>query len=246
VIQFSADTFAAAEGASATLTVTRTGGSLGALTVGYSTVAGTATSGSDYTTTSGVLTWADGDTATKTITVPLSLDGVSELAETFTVNLGAPLLGGALLGARQQAVVTVASAFSTWQAANFTSLELANSSISGDTADPDADGLNNLLEYAFGLAPKTASTVGTPTTAVQAISGSDYLTLTFRRRTPALDLAYTVQTSGDIGGVWAGGAVQVGSATANGDGTETVTFRDSTALTGGAKRFLRIQTTRTP
>ena len=246
VIQFSSDTFAAAEGTSATLSVTRSGGALGALTVGYSTVAGTAAATADYTTTSGVLTWADGDTATKTITVPLASDGVSETAETFTVNLGAPLVGGALLGARQQAVVRVASAFATWQAANFTPLELDNSAISGDTADPDADGLQNLLEFAFGLAPKTAVRTGTPTSAVQNISGSDYLTITYRRRMHALDLAYAVQTNGDLTGPWTSNAVQVGSATSNGDGTETVTYRDATAITGKAKRFLRIHVTRTP
>ncbi len=246
LIQFSAQTLTAAEGSSATISVTRTGGSIGALTVGYSTVAGTATAGSDYTTTSGVLTWASGDSAAKSIIVPLTLDAISDSTETFTVNLAAPLIGGAVLGTRQQAVVTVASAFTTWQAANFTPLELANSTISGDTADPDGDGLNNLLEFAFGLAPKTASSTGAPTSAVQNISGFDYLTLTFRRRAPALDLAYAVQTSGDLSGAWAGGAVQVGSATANGDGTETVTFRDSTALSAGAKRFLRLQVTRTP
>ncbi|MEY4489552.1 MAG: hypothetical protein RIQ79_2060, partial [Verrucomicrobiota bacterium] len=247
VIQFSADTFAGAEGSSATLTVTRTGGSLGALTIGYSTVAGTATAGTDFTTTSGVLTWASGDTTAKTITVPLVSDGVAENAETFTVNLAAPLIGGAILGARQQAVVTVSSAFSTWQASNFTPLEVANSAISGDNADPDADGLNNLLEFAFGLAPKSTDATGKPTSAVQNISGSDYLTLTFRRRAPALDLAYAVQTSGDLTGAWTANAVQVGSATSNGDGTETVTFRDSSTLAAGnQKRFLRVQIIRTP
>lgn len=246
LIQFSSQALTAAEGSSATISVTRTGGSLGALTVGYSTVAGTATAGTDYTTTSGVLTWASGDSAAKSIIVPLTLDALSDSTESFTINLAAPLIGGAILGTRQQAVLTVASAFTTWRASNFTPLEVTNSALSGDTADPDGDGMNNLLEFAFGLAPKTASTTGSPTTAVQNISGSDYLTITYRRRAPALDLAYAVQTSGDLAGAWAGGAVQVGSATANGDGTETVTFRDSSALGSGLKRFLRLQVTRTP
>ncbi|MCX6936961.1 MAG: hypothetical protein NTU80_03545 [Verrucomicrobia bacterium] len=55
-----------------------------------------------------------------------------------------------------------------------------------------------------------------------------------------------MQTSGDLAGAWTTDAVQVGSATSNGDGTETVTYRDSVAINPAAKRFLRIQITRTP
>ncbi|MCX6936962.1 MAG: hypothetical protein NTU80_03550 [Verrucomicrobia bacterium] len=110
IVQFSTDAATGVEGTSTTLTVTRIGGSLGALTVGYSTVAGTATT-ADYTTTAGVLTWADGDAASKTISIPITSDALAETAETFVVNLGESKIGGTLLGDRQQATITVASAF---------------------------------------------------------------------------------------------------------------------------------------
>ncbi len=245
VVQFSADAAIGVEGTSTTLTVTRTGGSLGALTVGYATVVGTATS-ADYTPTAGVLTWADGDNTSKTITLPITADALAETSETFILNLGEPQIGGTLLGDRQQTTITVNSAFNAWRNASFTQSELADSAVTGDTADPDSDGLPNLAEFAFGLNAKTANLTGGPTTAIQNISGTNYLTITFRRRSPALDLAYAAQTSGDLSGAWTTDAVQLGSATSNGDGTETVTYRDSVSISPASKRFLRIQITRTP
>jgi hypothetical protein len=62
---------------SAVITVIRAGGSKGTLSVNYSTADGTATAGSDYTATSGTLLFADGET-TKTISIPIVNDGVSE------------------------------------------------------------------------------------------------------------------------------------------------------------------------
>ena len=58
----------------------------GALSVNYTTVAGTATAGSDFTATSGALNWSAGQSA-KTITVPVIGDTLDESDETFTVQL---------------------------------------------------------------------------------------------------------------------------------------------------------------
>jgi Calx-beta domain len=78
------------------LTVNRTGGGTGAVTVHYETAAGTATAGSDFTATSGDLQWAAGDTSAKTIAVTLINDTTAESTESFTVKLSAPT-GGATL-----------------------------------------------------------------------------------------------------------------------------------------------------
>jgi len=58
--------------------------------VQYATIAGTANAGSDYTAVSGTLTFAPGDT-TRTITVPVTRDVVSELTENFTLQLSGVL-----------------------------------------------------------------------------------------------------------------------------------------------------------
>ena len=68
-LQFKSATFSVAEGtANATITVTRTGGTYGAVDVSYATSDNTATAGSDYTAKSGTLSFAQGQTS-KTFTV---------------------------------------------------------------------------------------------------------------------------------------------------------------------------------
>ena len=70
-----------------TITLNRTGGSDGALTVNYSTAPGTATSPGDFGAATGTVTWADGDAAPKTITISIVSDTTPEPPEIFTVNL---------------------------------------------------------------------------------------------------------------------------------------------------------------
>ena len=61
-------------------------GSSSTLTVAYATADGTATAGSDYTATSGTLSFEPGETS-KTIAVPITDDGVDDGGETFTLTL---------------------------------------------------------------------------------------------------------------------------------------------------------------
>lgn len=69
-----------------TFTVTLSKASTGTVTVAYSTVAGTATAGVDFTATTGTLTFAAGETS-KVISVAAVGDTVVEPDETFTVTL---------------------------------------------------------------------------------------------------------------------------------------------------------------
>jgi uncharacterized delta-60 repeat protein len=246
-IQFATEQTTAIEGTSTTLSVTRVGGTQGAMSVNYSTVIGTAST-ADFTTSSGTLSWTNGDSATKTITIPITADAIAEGTETFTANLGEATVGGVVLGKTQQTSVSIMSSFGAWAASYFTPLELANSAISGDNADPDNDGINNLLEFALNLNPRVVNASGLPAATVQNVGGSNYLTLTFKRRVPLLDLAYSVTTNTGLTGTWTANAVQVGSAISNGDGTETVTYRDAVPVNqvGTTRRFMRLEVTRTP
>ncbi len=80
----------------ATVRVTRTGGSSGAVSVGFATTGGTAISGTDFTATNGVLDFADGELF-KDITVPITDDAEVESAESFTITLS-NATGGASIG----------------------------------------------------------------------------------------------------------------------------------------------------
>ncbi|MFT3848316.1 MAG: retention module-containing protein [Propionivibrio sp.] len=73
----------------ATFTVSLSAASGQTVTVNYATGDGTATAGSDYTATSGTLTFAPGQTAL-TITVPILNDSIVEANESFNVTLSAP------------------------------------------------------------------------------------------------------------------------------------------------------------
>ena len=90
------------------LNVLRTGGSTGAASVDYATSNGTATAGSDYTATSGTLSWAAGETTTKTISIPILSNGTAEANETFTVTLSNAT--NASLGTIPAATVTITEA----------------------------------------------------------------------------------------------------------------------------------------
>lgn len=95
--QFGASSITVSENAgTANIAVTRTNGSAGAVSVNYATSGGSATPGSDYTAKSGKLDFGDGETS-KTITIDLTNDSVSEPTEDFNITLSNPT-GGASLG----------------------------------------------------------------------------------------------------------------------------------------------------
>lgn len=85
-----ADTTAAEGDGTAVFTVTRSGATSDEESVDYATVDGTATAGTDYTATSGTLTFAPGAT-TATVAVPILDDTVHEADETFTLELSNPI-----------------------------------------------------------------------------------------------------------------------------------------------------------
>ncbi len=109
VLQFSAATYSGDEDVGdITVTVTRTDGSDGAVTVDVSDAgSGTATSGTDYTaiTSPTTLSWVDGDSTAQTITVSAIADGVDEADE--TVGLALDNVTGARLGAATSATETI-------------------------------------------------------------------------------------------------------------------------------------------
>jgi hypothetical protein len=95
-------------GGSLLVSVSRSAGSSGAVSVNYATANGTAIAGQDYTMASGVLNWANGETGAKTFSIPLTNDSLFENNETFSVALTNPT-NGLTLGPNSTANVTVTS-----------------------------------------------------------------------------------------------------------------------------------------
>ena len=88
-----------------TVTVHRTGGSKGAVTVTHSTANGTAVAGQNFTSTSGTLSWKDGDASAKTFAIPIKSTSFTG-SKTFTVSLASPS-GGASLSTPAAAQVAI-------------------------------------------------------------------------------------------------------------------------------------------
>ena len=106
-LAFSSPAFSVREGAdNATLEVQRTDGSDGAVSVAYAVTGGTAVNGIDYHSVSGVLSWNDGEIASKTFTIPIIEDAVIDGAKTVIVTLSDPT-GSSVLGTNILTTLTI-------------------------------------------------------------------------------------------------------------------------------------------
>ena len=110
-LQFSQAVYSVLENAGmATITVTRTGGSDGAISVQYATGnatgPGSATSGTDYQPASGTFNWATGNNTPQFFTVAIIDDTAAEGDETVPLSLSNPT-GGATLGVPNTATLVI-------------------------------------------------------------------------------------------------------------------------------------------
>ncbi len=199
-LQFSSPTYGTQQNSgSATITVTRAGGSTGAVQVGYATApGGTAVAGQDYTATSGTLSWANGDLNSKTFGVTILNNPQATTNKTVSLTLS-NASGGAYLGSQTNAVLTItntASAYVLWKINHF-GTNANNPAIAGDSADPDHDGIPNALEYALGSDPNIANTKPLFGTIV-----SNHFQLQFNRNTSATDMIFTAQSLIGLPNAW--------------------------------------------
>jgi plastocyanin len=97
---------ASSTAASASVSVLRSGGSSGAVSVHYATSDGTAHAGAAYTAASGTLNWADGDSSAKSFVVPILQNGGGG---TVNLALSSPS-GGATVASPGTAVLTIQTA----------------------------------------------------------------------------------------------------------------------------------------
>ena len=105
-LSFSAGTYSVTEsGVTATITVQRTGGSDGLVSVGFATTGGSAINGVDYIPRAGIVVFAPGETS-QTFTVPIIDDLLADGNKTVNLTLSNPT-GGAVLGVPSIAVLTI-------------------------------------------------------------------------------------------------------------------------------------------
>ncbi|MCE2903571.1 MAG: hypothetical protein LW814_00840, partial [Anabaena sp. CoA2_C59] len=188
-----------------TYTVTLSGDSTETVTVQYATVNNTAIAGSDYTTTSGTLTFDPGVTS-QDIIIPILNDSLNEAQETFNLTLSSPT--NAQLGTATVTTTisdTLTAAVTTTLATNVENLTLtgttaingignagnnvlignsANNTLTGnagnDTLNGNA-GNDNLIsgdgnDLLFGGAGNDTLTGGTGDDTLNGSAGNDILT----------------------------------------------------------------------
>lgn len=204
------------EGSNLVFTVTLSPASTGTVTVDYASVDGTgangALSGTDYTSVSGTLTFAAGETS-KTVSVPTTDDAVYEGTETFSVTLSAPshaTLGtgsaiGTITDNEVQPTVQFASAVSSGvenvtPASITVSLSGASAStiavdyaVSGGTATAGVD--YTLAAATLTFAPgETSKTISIPVIDDSIYEGSETIEVTLSNASNATLGAITMHT----------------------------------------------------
>ena len=185
-----------------------------------------------------------GSGANRTVTVTPAANQTGSATITLTVS------DGELTAADTFAVNVQLSPGGAWRQTHFGTM--SNTGSAADTADPDNDGCNNLLERALNGNPNTGGTLTQPGTATGALA------IAFTRATTATDLILTAQAADTPAGPWtdlarstAGAAFTVletgATATETGGGaTRSVEVRDlfPTGDPAHPRRFLRVQVQR--
>jgi hypothetical protein len=142
---------------------------------------------------------------------------------------------GSSAGLAEVVTGTTLTALQSWRQQYFGII--SNTGSAADNADPDYDGIPNLLEYALNRNP-TAPEVGKAPVSGMANS---YLTLTFRKSTIAEGITFHVQVSSDLAS-WSEvniAANTIGTSTDT-DGTPVLTVRDDVQVGGANRRFMRL------
>jgi hypothetical protein len=156
-------------------------------------------------------------------------------------SFGASAFSNTLSVTTPGAASTTPSNFGSWQSQYFTAAQLADSTVSGATADPYGSGVPNLLAYALQLNPATAQLTNVPTPAIS----NGHLTMTYFVPASITDVSYIPEVSTDLI-TWNSGAgyTQVISNVA-GAGGNTITVQD-TLPTTTQKRFMHLRVTQLP
>jgi hypothetical protein len=107
-------------------------------------------------------------------------------------------------------------------------------------ADPDGDGIGNLLEYALGLDPLTAGLAGLPVLG----QTNGCLALTYTTVNRATDITYRPEVSADLI-TWTNGAAYVTETVlASNTLTQTIQAHDLFPSAAAVCRFMRLRVTR--
>lgn len=186
--------------------------------------------------------WLQNGTAIPGANNPRLFIASAGLANTGTYSVVVTNPAGSVTGNANLAVVP---SFGYWQSTYFTAAQLDEPAVSGDTADPEGDGISNLMKYALNLDPWTNGFGGLPAGSIITTGNSKYPAITYTELLLAPDITYTVQVSTDLQ-TWNFGPAYTKQTSAidnPGGETETVTAQSILPLSGTTPQFIRLQVT---
>jgi hypothetical protein len=224
-----------------TFTISRDRSTNIALSVVF-TRSGTASNGIDYSNITSPATIPVGAFST-TLTVNPILDSLAEGDETVVLTISSN--ASYILGTNTAAEVVINDRpYDAWRFNSFTPPQLGDPLVSGDQADPDADRLKNLLEYALNLNPHASNGLTRFSGTLEEITpGARAFVVSYTRRLAPRDISYTIEVSSDLTN-WSSGAAVAQEIGAEDDGngvTETVRVRIVSDVAVPGQRFSRLR-----
>ncbi len=130
------------------------------------------------------------------------------------------------------AALVVTSPFDEWVERSFSTAQREDAAVAGVNADPDHDGLSNLMEYALGREPLVAEAMAATTTSND---GTDWI-FTYTRPADRTDVTYAVEVSTDLA-TWTTSGVTHARTVAG----ATETWQGRVAMAGRPQVFFRLK-----
>lgn len=226
------------DGSPAVFTVSRAGPTTSPLLVPLAW-GGTAVSGTHYKTPPESVLIPAGSASTTVAITPVA-DDLAQGARTVTLTVASDFSLSAGAAASASAVIED-KPYDAWRFARFTAEQLADADVSGPDADPDADGLANLLEYALGAEPLSAdASARAPAAGVDA----DHLTLAYHAPSGRSDITYVAEWSTDLVAWQSGTGIAEELSRIAGEGGDNVIVRAVASLSTQPRQFLRLRVSR--
>jgi endoglucanase len=175
-VALSSTAYKAVPSSSAVVTIYRSGTSAGTAAAAYSTGNGSAVAGTDYVSTSGTVSWEDGDRTPKTVSVPISRSAMGKSLAIKLVNTQ-----GASVGSPAAATIQIVSEASTSSSSSGSSTSSSSSSSSSSggsstssssTSSSSGSATHASSSTAFGIQVAGNKFVSTQTGNVVQLLGS--------------------------------------------------------------------------
>jgi len=212
----------------------------GAVPAAASSLSAVPTSGSG--STSITLTWADNSSNETGFRVEKALSASGPWTQATSVSQGVTTATVGSLASLTTHYFRVVAFNAGGDAAPSATAAAKTYFPSGTTADANANGCSDFLEYALAITDASTLVANLPVADVDA---QNYLTLSFVRPEPAPpDAEYQLWASDDLA-AWTQIANPAAAATVNGT-TAAVVFKDSATLGGKPKRFLKLVVVQIP